>query len=288
MNGKILKDFNSLLLLALQRKYSDSIKSMASLKKLVELGFDVTRETFASVLIYELYPLGIIGRSVPSIPSLFVKNKNRELPILFIHGIFHNLSAFTWMKQKLALKGFHSFKDINLVTSIHPVPILAEQVSSTVNTLLKEYAVPEVNIIAHSMGGLVARYFIQKLEGDRFVKNLITLGTPHQGTKLSRFSLLPHFRDLDPNSQLIQELSQLPPPKNTRVCSISGNLDVIVRAKEDPWWTGVRHIHLKKVGHAGLLFSKRVTEIISSHFEEGSTEEDSYAVETPRAILANL
>ncbi len=260
---------------------------MARLKKLVELGFDVTRETLASVLIYELYPLGVLGRSVPSIPSLFIKNKKPELPILFIHGIFHNRSAFTWMKQKLAVKGFHSFKEIDLVTSIHPVPILAEQVAASVNQLLKQYSVPEINIVAHSMGGLVARYYIQKLGGDRFIKNLITLGTPHQGAKLSRYSLLPHLRDLKPDSQLFQELSALPPPQNTRVCAISGELDVIVRAKEDPWWSGVRHIHLKRVGHAGLLFSKRVTEIIANHLEE-APKPNSYPAVAPHAILSTL
>lgn len=261
---------------------------MASLKKLVELGFDVTRETLASVLIYELYPLGILGCSVPSIPTMFKKNKKTEIPILFIHGIFHNHSAFTWMKQKLGIKGFHHFKEINLATSIHPVPILAEQVSTTVNTLLKQFSVPEVNIIAHSMGGLVARYYIQKLGGDRFVRNLITLGTPHQGTKLSRYSVLPHFRDLNPNSLLMQEIASLPPPKNTRVCAVSGELDVIVRAKEDPWWNGVRHIHLKRVGHAGLLFSKRVSEIIVNHLEEEQTPAKEYPVESPHVNLLPL
>lgn len=244
------------------------MKEMANLKKLVSLGFDVTRETCASILTYELYPLGLIGRSVPSLPSYFAKKKGNQLPILFLHGIFHNRSAFTWIKQKLALKGYHHFKEINLVTTIHPIPILAEQVACTVNQLMKRYSVPEINIIAHSMGGLVARYYVQKLGGDPYVKNLITLGTPHQGTKLSRFSLLSHFKQLHPESEFMVELSELPLPKNTRICAISGELDVVVRGKAEAWWKGVRHLHLKKVGHAGLLFSKRVSEIILSHLDD--------------------
>ncbi len=245
---------------------------MRRLKKFASLGLDVTREAMASVLTYELYPLGLIGRSVPTLPRYFIKEKKENLPILFIHGIFHNRAAFAWLKQKLALKGYTHFKEIDLVTSVHSIPILAEQVSNVVNQLLKQYSVREVNIIGHSLGGLVARYYIQKLGGDTYVQNLITLGTPHQGTRLSRFSLL-HFKQLRPESELMQELSLLPPPKNTQVCAISGELDVIVRGNSEAWWKGVRHLHLKRVGHAGLLYSKRVSEIILAHLEDNRGNE---------------
>jgi pimeloyl-ACP methyl ester carboxylesterase len=37
-------------------------------------------------------------------------------------------------------------------------------------------------IVAHSMGGLVARYFIECLEGWEIVRSLTTIGTPHRGS----------------------------------------------------------------------------------------------------------
>ena len=37
-------------------------------------------------------------------------------------------------------------------------------------------------LIAHSMGGLVSRYFLEVLEGWRDTRTLITLGTPHRGS----------------------------------------------------------------------------------------------------------
>ena len=39
-----------------------------------------------------------------------------------------------------------------------------------------------VDIIAHSFGGLVARYYIQKLGGENRVRHLVTMGTPHRGS----------------------------------------------------------------------------------------------------------
>jgi pimeloyl-ACP methyl ester carboxylesterase len=45
-----------------------------------------------------------------------------------------------------------------------------------------EFGGETVDIIAHSFGGLVARYYIQKLGGENRVRQLITMGTPHRGS----------------------------------------------------------------------------------------------------------
>lgn len=228
----------------------------------------LTREGAATILTYELYPLGLVGKSIPAVPKLWTKKQGERLPVLMIHGVFHNRSAFAFLKQKLAAKGWHHFKEMDLLTSIHSIPVLAEQVASQTKALLKEYHAPQIDIIAHSMGGVIARYYVQCLGGDGLVRNLITLGSPHQGTHMSRLSVLPHIREMRPGSHTMKELNALPPPRFTRVTSISGSLDLVMLNKNSTHWAGVRNIHLKKVGHAGLLFSKRVFQIIVSHLSE--------------------
>jgi pimeloyl-ACP methyl ester carboxylesterase len=39
-----------------------------------------------------------------------------------------------------------------------------------------------LHVVAHSMGGLVARWLIERDEGDRIVQHLVALGTPHAGS----------------------------------------------------------------------------------------------------------
>lgn len=46
----------------------------------------------------------------------------------------------------------------------------------------KEFGGETVDIVAHSFGGLVARYYIQNLGGENRVRQLITMGTPHRGS----------------------------------------------------------------------------------------------------------
>jgi pimeloyl-ACP methyl ester carboxylesterase len=235
------------------------------LHKASRLGWDIARESAASILTYELYPLGLISKSLPTLPSLSLRRPGPKLPVLFIHGIFHNRSTFAWLKQRLYSKGFRQFKEVNLLTSIHPIPRLAEQVARETRLLIKKYNVPQVDIIAHSMGGVIGRYFVQLLGGDGLVRNLITLGTPHRGTEWSRYSIIPHIRELTPQSRTLELLNDCPPPKHTRAIAVSGDLDIVIRPKDCTWWDGVRNIHLSRVGHAGLLFSTRVLDIILSH-----------------------
>ncbi|MEO6039343.1 MAG: hypothetical protein ABIQ93_13100, partial [Saprospiraceae bacterium] len=56
---------------------------------------------------------------------------------------------------------------------------------------------PELVIVAHSMGGLVSRFLIEVHGGDQYVKKLIQVGVPNAGSELSElatsiFSMLTH------------------------------------------------------------------------------------------------
>ena len=67
------------------------------------------------------------------------------------------------------------------VPAAAPIAVRAEQLRALVHELPSE----RVNVIAHSMGGLDARYAISRLGlGDR-VASLVTIGTPHQGTPVA-------------------------------------------------------------------------------------------------------
>ena len=55
------------------------------------------------------------------------------------------------------------------------------KLSEKVNVILNQEGSKHVNIIAHSMGGLIAEHFIKQWAAPSTVKSLVTLGTPHLG-----------------------------------------------------------------------------------------------------------
>ncbi len=80
-------------------------------------------------------------------------------------------------------------------------------------SLEEEYEGAEIVVVGHSMGGMVARYFIEKLGYEEQVDRLITFGSPHQGTKMATPLAIPYIgskgaRDLSPGSQFLETLNR--------------------------------------------------------------------------------
>lgn len=221
-----------------------------------------TREAGASFLTYELYPLGVL----PRLSLRFWGNAgDGRVPILFLHGVFHNPSTFTWIRRRLRREGFCDFGEINLFNSLRPIEHNARRVALAVEKLCARNRSSKIDIVAHSMGGIVARYYVQKLGGDKYVRNLVTIATPHQGIPWAKYSVFPGIREIAPGHPTLKALQKAPLPRRTQSIAISGEMDILMRPPGCDNWPGVRNIRLKDVGHAGLLFSERVVQILVSH-----------------------
>lgn len=70
------------------------------------------------------------------------------------------------------------------VPPYNPVTVRAGIWQNRIQRVLKETGAPKVNLIAHSMGGLDARYIISQLGMHEVVASLVTISTPHHGTSL--------------------------------------------------------------------------------------------------------
>ncbi len=70
----------------------------------------------------------------------------------------------------------------------------AKLLKDEIINLCEKEDVCKVHIIAHSRGGLEARYLISSLKMDDYVSSLTTIATPHHGSKmLDIFNKLPNF-----------------------------------------------------------------------------------------------
>jgi pimeloyl-ACP methyl ester carboxylesterase len=131
-------------------------------------------------------------------------------PVVLVHGLWRN-SDNTWVATKfaksLACYGFnYAFADYeeHNSESFDPCDKVfgnygIKSIRNTVYKILEEYhyfsiAASQVDIIAHSMGGLMARGFVQQPDykgKENYMKGsihrLITIGTPHFGGPLSKF-----------------------------------------------------------------------------------------------------
>jgi triacylglycerol lipase len=77
---------------------------------------------------------------------------------------------------------------VPLVPEVPAAGTIAERAEALARQLFRS-GVPAFALVAHSMGGLDARHLIARLDPDRRVKSLVTVGTPHRGTPLASWLL---------------------------------------------------------------------------------------------------
>ena len=177
-------------------------------------------------------------------------------PIILLHGLFHNRACWFWTKHRLRRRGFQSLHTINL-PPWYDVETLTERVAKKVDELRHATGVEKVHLIGHSMGGMIARNYLQVRGGAQKVERCILLSSPNAGSKLAPFSLTPLGKILLPGSEFLQRLAAAPLPEGVRLTAIVNCHDNMVLPFENARLEGARNIELAGMGHASVLYHPR-------------------------------
>ena len=156
-------------------------------------------------------------------------------PVLLVHGMVDNRSIFTLMRRSLRRCGFCQVRTVNYSVFTSDVRVAAAGLGRTVEQVCADTGYERVHLVAHSLGGVVARYYVQRLAGDARVHTLVTLGAPHGGTLAAQVAarVLPLrlCRQLRPGSDLIAELAEPAPGCRTRFLAVWSDLDQLIYPK---------------------------------------------------------
>ena len=188
-------------------------------------------------------------------------------PILLVHGMVDNRSIFTVLRRALRRRGFHRVITLNYSPLTRDVRLAATGLATRVEQLCEETGFERIHVIGHSMCGLIARYYVQRLGGDARVHTLVTLGTPHGGTRAAQ--LVPHrlARQLCPDSELVQELAEPAPGCRTRMLAVWSDLDQMMVPKRNARLAHPdlesRNILVRGVGHMSLPIHRRTVHEIT-------------------------
>jgi triacylglycerol lipase len=91
---------------------------------------------------------------------------------------------------------------------------------------------------------------------------MVTLGSPHHGSKLAPFALSPMGKNLLPGCEFLTRFNSVPWPEGTPATSIFTRYDNIVLPAESAQMEGARHIELDGMGHTALLFHPRALQTV--------------------------
>lgn len=108
-----------------------------------------------------------------------------------------------------------------------PIPRLAQQLADFIDG---GFAPDEpVNLFGFSMGGLIHRYYLQKMEGWRRVRKFVTAASPHRGTMTARLATHEAALQMRPDSAFIIDLNRdLTPLQQVEFTSIWSPFDLTI------------------------------------------------------------
>ena len=127
-------------------------------------------------------------------------------PVVLVHGIKDNSSKMEPMARFLRAKGW----DVHTIT-LHPswgkigIDKLALQLEQFIASKIPIHK--KIDLIGFSMGGLVSRYYLQRLNGIKQVDRFITLATPHLGTWTAWLKQNTGCKQMRPKSAFLRDLN---------------------------------------------------------------------------------
>jgi triacylglycerol lipase len=182
-----------------------------------------------------------------------------QCPVLLIHGYLCNRGLWWWLRRALRADGA-AVATLNLEPPLGDIEASAAQLHDRIEQLLAETGAAQVMLVAHSMGGLVARAYLQHRGRER-VAGLITLATPHFGTRLARLGPGRNAREMERGSPWLQALARPGPLPTTNVWSAR---DEIIIPQDNARLPAVEERICPAMGHLAMVFSPAVLAVVRS------------------------
>jgi pimeloyl-ACP methyl ester carboxylesterase len=204
-------------------------------------------------------------------------------PVLLLHGYGCNSGYWSHLVPRLdAARISHATVDLEPLTG--DIDDYAPRVQQAVEALRAQTGRDRVVVVAHSMGGLVARAWMRRY-GTEQVARVITLGTPHHGTCLAAFGIGINaaqmrraasgraFKDEPPECAWLRELARGEDGRaRALLTSLYSHHDNIISPQTSSELPGARNLAFGGVGHVALGRNPRVLDVVMAEIAAAAEE----------------
>ncbi|MEJ6000920.1 esterase/lipase family protein [Paucibacter soli] len=191
--------------------------------------------------------------------------------VLLLHGFTCNRGLWNpWMRQLRALG--QPFMALTLEPAFGSIDAYVPAIDAALRRL-EACGGPAPIIVAHSMGGLAARAWWRHVghDGSR-VHRVVTLGSPHAGTLMARFSSAANARQMRRGSPWLATLAQLEQAQHhQRFDCFFSHADQIVCPAGTAALPGARNHHVQACGHLSLVFDADLRAAVMALLQDEKT-----------------
>ncbi len=177
-------------------------------------------------------------------------------PLILVHGLGGDrgnllpMAWYLWFRGRKRSYRIHFTPDMSIQQ-------MAAALADFIKAVLKTTGEDRVELVAHSLGGIAARFAITEWELEDSVQTLITLGTPHKGTYAARYANTDALRELRPDSRIIKMLEEYGWPPGVRGVTMYSENDLLVIPPEFAVVEGAEQVDMSPFTHYSYLVSPR-------------------------------
>ncbi|HZA15144.1 MAG TPA: lipase [Myxococcaceae bacterium] len=182
-------------------------------------------------------------------------------PVLLIHGLDDTARGLRPMFDFLVARGWRDVQAIELTPNDGSSGLiaLAEQVDRAARDLVERTTAQEIDVVAFSMGALVARYWMKRLNPPMAVRTYVSISGPHHGTWTGYLRFNEGARQMRVGSPFIQDLERDEGDwGGTIVYSFWTPLDLMIVPASSSRLKGAREKTFRVMAHPLMLFDERV------------------------------
>lgn len=186
-------------------------------------------------------------------------------PLLMLHGLYHDNSAWILMRRHLHKAGFSRVHMLHYPAVRSKLEDLPQYLEKAVAELEQLYPGEKPLLVGHSLGGLVIRAWMAQDGNQTRAAGVLTLGTPHRGSKVGAMAIGSLGRSLIPSCPFFAELAKREQPAAIPCVALATQGDTMVLPLQDlvpvtPNW----EFRLTSLtSHLGMLFSPAVHRMVA-------------------------
>jgi len=221
----------------------------------------VFNSAWSIALVIVAYPLGWLPQRCPQ-----RSGPGGLPPVILIHGLYHNASAWFLFRRRLRQAGFKDVRTYAYASFFRSFESIVAGLALAVQDAAKASPTGTVLLVGHSLGGIVVRTAVANEALRGRIAGIVTLGTPHQGSNLAGLLAVGRLgRGLRANGEVLACVRGLPmcpgpalslySPVDSMVLPLSGLL--LDEREQGAGWTE-ECVHA--LSHVGMLYDRRVAE----------------------------
>lgn len=220
----------------------------------------IARNAYYWLLDY-VYFLGAEGSNLFGKDEAETYRLTNGSPVLLIPGIYESWRFMKPVAALLRSKGY----DVHVVESMRFNTGTVEDMAANAAAYIREQALTNIVIVAHSKGGLIGKYLLAMPEGKKRISRVIALHAPFSGSTYAYFFLFGSLRIFSPASKIIASL-RADSASNKKIVSIYGAFDPHIPGGSR--LEGATNVRLDTYGHFRIIADKRVHEAIVTHMAD--------------------